>query len=146
MMLKRASKTYAQKARKRVLKTPPGDLPEASRRLKSTPKGASDETSASPNNLISGPGASGLAPEAPGPLRGRPGTRSGAFRGRFRLIFDACCSALQAPEIREATEHAHTKLPEQTRRNDRHYEDPGAGKHTIAHMKPIAENLTGKCA
>ncbi len=49
VMRKRASKKHAQKAQKRMLKTLPGDLPEASQMLKSTPKGASGETSVSPN-------------------------------------------------------------------------------------------------
>ena len=108
-MPKKATKKYAQKAQKRLLMTPPGDLPEACRMLKSTPKGASDETSASPNNFFSGPGRlrgapgslpglfrrrpgpSRLAFQPPGPLRGRPGTRSGTISATFSAYFRRVC-------------------------------------------------------
>ncbi len=68
VMRKRVSNKYAQRAQKRVLRTPPEDLPEASRRRKSTPEGASEGTSTFPNNFFPGPGGLperlGSSPEA----------------------------------------------------------------------------------
>ena len=101
-MPKEASKQHKTKKHKKKLLTPPGDLPET--KIHSY-KGASDETSASPNNFFparEAPGelpeasrsssgavrlAAGLAPRAPGPLPRPPGPLQERFGAVFGFIF-----------------------------------------------------------
>ena len=141
------------KGSKRVLRTPPGDLPEASRRRKSTPKGASEGTSTFPNYFFSGPegpqgalgslpdlfrrrpGASGLVFQPPGPLRGRPGTLSGTISESFSAYFRRVCFGFASARnlISNGTPTHESCLNQRGETTDT-TRIKGAGTHRTAHM------------
>ena len=135
-----------------MIKTPPGDLPEASRRRKSTPKGASEGTSTfqttffparrAPGELLGASRtSSGGVQEPPGwffGLPASPGTPRTPLRDHFGIVFSLFSTRslrlCKRPKSDKQRDIRTRKLSEPTRRNDRHYEDPGAGKRTTADM------------
>ncbi len=143
MMPKKASKKYAQKAQKRLLKTPPGDLPEASRRAKSTPRALRTrlrllQTTYFPAREASGElligSLPGLFRRRPGPSgAGRPGTLSGTISGSFSAYFRRVCfgfaSARNLISNGTSTHESYLNQREETTDTTR---IKGAGTHRTA--------------
>ena len=162
-MRKRVSKKNAQKAPKRVLRTPPGDLPEASRRRKSTPKGASGDLDFSKQLFFRPRGPPGSSWEPPGPLpeasgslrarfsasRASPGPSRDALRHHFGLVLDSSwrrfvrlCKRPKSDKQRNMRTRSHPNQRGETTDTTRIQEQA----HTQQHTRNIAEHLTGKCA